>query len=67
MQYSPERAQQLLIEQKVQDVNKSIQGLRDAFISLAKIGIVAGYGGGIFDYENKRYIIRDNSIIIIEL
>jgi hypothetical protein len=65
--YSPEKAQQSLIEQKVQDVNKSIQGLRDAFIYLAKIGIVTGYGGGIFDYENKRYIIRDNSIIIIEL
>ena len=67
MQYSPEQSQKILLEQKLEDVNKSIANLRDAFISLAKIGVVVSYGEGIFDYGNKRYIVRDNSIYIIDL
>lgn len=67
MSYSPEQSQKILLEQKLEDVNKSITNLRDAFVSLVKIGVVVSYGGGIFDYENKRYIVRDNSIYIIDL
>lgn len=64
MKTQPEKAQQIFLEEKEKALSDSIQRLKDTLISLSTAGAVTSYDDTVFEYNNKRYIITDNSINI---
>lgn len=62
----PEIAQELMLNEKVKDVLDSIEALKQMLVSLSVANKAESFDSAVFDYNDKRYIISKNSIIIVD-
>lgn len=67
MKTQAELAQEIFLKEKEKALSDSIQRLKDTLISLSTAGAVTSYDDTVFETDNKRYIVSENSINIIKI